>query len=386
MGRPALALGTFGTLRFYRTDNGWRVRTLVRDFDGVTRHIERRGRTRNTAERALKEALRDRTHAGANDKITAFTKVRVLGEVWFTELSGNGLSPNTIQLYRDRLDRQVIPSLGGLYVHELTTSVVDRHLRAVGSTHGPGTAKTVRSVLSGMCALAVRHDALKVNPVREIRLASPKLKGAPRALTIAEARQLLAWVTYDHYAVEHDVPDLLGFLVATGCRIGEALGLTWDRLDLAHGTVVIDRQAIRINGQGLRLTPTKTDAGTRALALPSWSLVMLKRRQILNVSSERVGSVDTSPVFPAIRTGGIRDPRNTARDVRRSLEATGFGWASAHVIGRKSLATWMDQSGLSARAAADQLGHRRVSVTTDTYFGRKIANTGAAELLEIIGE
>jgi integrase len=386
MGRPALALGTFGTLRFYRTGNGWRVRTLVRDFDGVTRHIERRGRTRNAAEQVLKKALRDRTHSGANDTITALTKVRVLGELWFTELSRNGLSPNTIQLYRDRLDRQVIPSLGGLYVHELTTSVVDRHLRAVISTHGAGTAKTVRSVLSGMCALAVRHDALTVNPVREIRLASPKPKDAPRALTIAEARQLLAWVTYDHYAVEHDVPDLLAFLVATGCRIGEALGLTWDRVDLDHGTVVIDRQAIRIKAQGLRMMPTKTDAGSRALALPSWSLDMLKRRQTLNASSERVGSVDTSPVFPAIRTGGIRDPRNTARDLRRSLEAIGFGWASAHVIGRKSLATWMDQSGLSARAAADQLGHRRVSVTTDTYFGRKIANTGAAELLEIIGE
>jgi integrase len=386
MGRPALALGTFGALRFYRTDNGWRIRTLVRDFDGVTRHIERRGRTRSAAEQALKKALRDRTHSRANDKITAFTKVRVLGELWFTELSGSGPSPNTIQLYRDRLDRQVIPSLGGLYVHELTTSVVDRHLRAVVSTHGVGTAKTVRSVLSGMCALAVRHDALTVNPVREIRLTSPKAKVAPRALTIAEARQLLAWVTYDHYAVEHDVPDLLAFLVATGCRIGEALGLTWDRVDLDHGTVVIDRQAIRIKGQGLCLMPTKTDAGTRSLALPSWSLDMLKRRQILNMSSARVGSVDISPVFPAIRTGGIRDPRNTARDVRRSLEATGFGWASAHVIGRKSLATWMDQSGLSARAAADQLGHRRVSVTTDTYFGRKIANTGAAELLEIIGE
>jgi integrase len=386
MGRPALALGTFGVLRFYRTHNGWRVRTLVRDFDGVTRHIERRGRTRNAAEQALKKALRDRAHSAANDEITAFTKVRILGELWFTELGGNGLSPNTIQLYRDRLDRQVIPSLGGLYVHELTTSVVDRHLRAVVSTHGAGTAKAVRSVLSGICAVAVRHDALTVNPVREIRLTAPKPKDAPRALTIAEARQLLAWVTYDHYAVDHDVPDLLAFLVATGCRIGEALGLTWDRVDLDHGTVVVDRQAIRIKGQGLCLMPTKTDAGTRALALPSWSLDMLKRRQILNVSSERVGSVGTSPVFSAIRAGGLRDPRNTARDVRRSLEATGFGWASAHVIGRKSLATWMDQSGLSARAAADQLGHRRVSVTTDTYFGRKIANTGAAELLEIIGE
>ena len=128
----------------------------------------------------------------------------------------------------------------------------------------------------GTCALAVRYDALTVNPVREIRLTSPKPKDAPRALTIAEARQLLACVTYDHYAVEHDVPDLLAFLVATGCRIGEALGITWDRVDLDHGTVVIDRQAIRIKGQSLRMMPTKTDAGTRALALPSWSLDMLK--------------------------------------------------------------------------------------------------------------
>ena len=50
------------------------------------------------------------------------------------------------------------------------------------------------------------------------------------------------------------------------------------------------------------------------------------------------------------------------------------------------LATWMDLAGLSSRAAADQLGHRRVSVTTDTYFGRKIENTGAAVVLEAIGE
>ena len=76
----------------------------------------------------------------------------------------------------------------------------------------------------------------------------------------------------------------------------------------------------------------------------------------------------------------------TARDIRRSLQATGFEWASAHTIGRRSLATWMDLAGFSSRAAADQLGHRRVSVTTDTYFGRKIENTGAAAVLEAIGE
>ena len=64
MGRPSLALGTFGALRFYRTDNGWRVRTYVRDPDGRTREVERRGRTKNAAEQALKTALRDRSNHG----------------------------------------------------------------------------------------------------------------------------------------------------------------------------------------------------------------------------------------------------------------------------------------------------------------------------------
>ena len=144
MGRPSLALGTFGALRFYRTDNGWRVRTYVRDPDGIC-EVERRGRTKNAAEQALKTALRDRSnHGGTTQEIKQTTKVRVLAESWFAEFTGNGNALNTIQLYRIHLTAKGF-HLGGIYVHELTPSVIDRHLRAVAATHGPGTAKTTRS-------------------------------------------------------------------------------------------------------------------------------------------------------------------------------------------------------------------------------------------------
>ena len=70
------------------------------------------GRTKNAAEQALKTALRDRSnHGGTTQEIKQTTKVRVLAESWFAEFTGNGNALNTIQLYRDRLDRQVIPSL-----------------------------------------------------------------------------------------------------------------------------------------------------------------------------------------------------------------------------------------------------------------------------------
>jgi integrase len=44
----------------------------------------------------------------------------------------------------------------------------------------------------------------------------------------------------------------------------------------------------------------------------------------------------------------------------------------------------MDDAGLSARAAADQLGHARVSMTQDFYFGRRVARTGAADVLAAV--
>jgi integrase len=53
---------------------------------------------------------------------------------------------------------------------------------------------------------------------------------------------------------------------------------------------------------------------------------------------------------------------------------------------RKTVATLMDAAGLSARQAADQLGHAKVSMTQDNYFGRKVARAGAVEVLAIFAE
>ena len=46
----------------------------------------------------------------------------------------------------------------------------------------------------------------------------------------------------------------------------------------------------------------------------------------------------------------------------------------------------MDKAGLTSRAAADQLGHAKVSMTHDQYFGRRSAKTGAAAVLEALDQ
>jgi hypothetical protein len=81
--------------------------------------------------------------------------------------------------------------------------------------------------------------------------------------------------------------------------------------------------------------------------------------------------------------GGLRDPSNTRADLRTVFAAAGYGWVTSHAY-RKTVATLIN-SGLSARQAADQLGHAKVSMTQDRYFGRKVAPTGTAAVLEIFG-
>jgi integrase len=235
--------------------------------------------------------------------------------------------------------------------------------------------------MSGMCTLAARHDALAQNPVRALAPVRGGRKKAPRALTLLELRQLRAALTYDEKALARDLPDPVSFLMATGLRIGEACGLAWNAVDLQAGAIEVRAAAVRVRGQGVVVKSTKTDAGTRTLLLPQWCVSMLRERaSFVDLRTEDCG---VQPVFPA-PLGGWRDPSYTQADLRDAFTSAGFDWVTSHAF-RTTVATLVDHAGLSSRAAADQLGHANTSMTTDVYFGRKVAATGAAAVLESLG-
>jgi integrase len=185
----------------------------------------------------------------------------------------------------------------------------------------------------------------------------------------------------DEEAVKADVPDLVAFMLATGCRIGEAAAVTWDVLDLDAGTADIRSTIVRVTGQGLVRKSTKTASGARTLLLPPWRVEKLRSRSArLGASEEGAGA--EVPVFPA-PLGGWRDPSNTQADLRAAFSNAGFGHITSHVL-RKTTATMLDHAGLSARSIADQLGHANPSLTQDVYLGRQVASTGAAVALEAL--
>ncbi|MBP2369731.1 site-specific integrase [Pseudonocardia parietis] len=371
MARPPLPIGTHGRIRVYKLGpKRYQARTQFRDHDGVIRHVERVGWSQAGAQQVLLAALRDRGKASRSGEITGDMSVRELGELWLAEIEravGLGKrSPNTLALYRLQFDRHVRDGIGRLRVRELSTGRLDRFVVEVHDRHGTAAAKTVRTVLSGMVGLAVRHDAMDRNPVRDVgRIESNR--SSTRALTLPEAIELRGYLHEDEKCQNLDLVDLTDFMLATGLRIGEATAVTWDALDLDAGTVEVRGTVIRIKGQGLSIKwKPKSKSGYRTLELSSWAVTMLRERR--SAASNAVGG---DPVFPAVM-GGLRDPSNTQADLRDIFARAGYGWVTSHVY-RKTVATLMDDAGLSARQAADQLGHSKISMTQDFYFGRKPA-------------
>ena len=77
----------------------------------------------------------------------------------------------------------------------------------------------------------------------------------------------------------------------------------------------------------------------------------------------------------------MRDPNNFGKQWRTAREELGVPEVTTHSF-RKTIATLIDDDGLSARIGADHLGHTNVSMTQDRYMTRGRIHTQVADLLD----
>lgn len=384
MPRPPLAIGSWGKVS--RTQVGpkkWRARARFRDFTGTTKTVEAWGRSGAEAQRRLEVELRDRI-ASAGSEITGEMRLSSLGESWLEEVAQGGLTPQTVDRYRDAFEKIVVPGLGGLRTREATVSAVDKFLKAVAAKT-PAQAKQARVVLNGMLGMAARHDAIRANPVRETRLPRGTRKPV-LALSVDDVealrRGVRLWQCDPHQKGPKRAPDLLDvvdLMLATGCRIGEVCALRWNDVDLSSSpaTATIRGTVVRIAGQGLVRQPTpKTAAGHRTVTLPRFAVDTLLRRQVQAWPNPH------NVIFPS-SSGTLRDPHNLRRQWRDARHAAGFDWVVPHSF-RKTVATVIDREAGTKDAAA-VLGHSGVAVTEAHYVQRAAIAPDVSALLEALG-
>jgi integrase len=372
-----LGLGEHGKVSTLKEGGQHVAYVRYRDWSGRGRRMKRRGTSAADATRRVLVAVREALAEASPGEFTKASRFEAGVRGWLVMfdrlVDRDRRSPTTRDLYRNVSDRLILPGLGELRLGEITTPLLDRFVQGVLADKGPATAKLCRSVLSGVCGWLVRQGGLSHNPVRDLTPIEVESGKTARALTGSEVRVWLKSLDESEYAHRHDLPELARFMLATGLRIGEAVGVTWADVDLANGVVQVERTIVPVTGKGLVAKRVKAKASERGLVLPRWCVDMLKARRV------RLGAFD-GPVFPNAR-GGWRDRGNVGKAIRRVRGEAGFEWLTTHTY-RKTVATLLDESGATARMIADQLGHARVSMTQDVYLGRRASNAANAAALE----
>ncbi len=381
-GRPALRIGQHGKItRKYLGGGVWLARCRFRDSDGVPRVVERRGpadehdKRGKLAEDLLIEALMMRRPAAAADEVTLDTRIMALVDVHIARLAEDGRAVRTLDTYRYTAGK-LTKFLRGVRVGEATAPRIDAAVRSMRAAHGPVMARQARTVLRGALQLAVMASVLGTNPVRDVQAIKSKAKpkGAA-ALTGDQLRDLLGKLRTSDYCREHDLVDPITLLCATGLRRSELLGLRWSDFDEDAGTLTVRGKVVWVAGKGLeRIDDTKTDAGKRTIPLPQFAIGALQDRRGRPYLGEQ------AVIFPST-AGTLRDPDNFGKQWRAARDELGVSEVTTHSF-RKTLATLIDDEGLSARIGADHLGHSNVSMTQDRYMARGRVHAKVAELLD----
>lgn len=415
MARAPLPPGTAG--KRYRTHKttrigadgtpyvSWRAIRYFRYASGETKPIECRGKTEAEAKKRLQARIDElttnaRPTKAAKVKITAASRVEPVAHTYLDKVRRDKRG-TTYDRYHSHVHGHIVPQLGQLQLRELDIPTLEDFLEQLAedgksSNDGPAplaanTLRQIRSVLIGVLDLAVRQGALAANPARGLSRIEGGPRKRPRALTGDERYEVLDKLDADPIAVAADLPDLLRFLAGTGVRIGEALGLRWCDLNLSDapatvhdadageakippGSMWVNGNIVEVSGQGLVRNTGKTFAANRMIGLPGWLVMLLALRH------QEVVHSGGGPVFPS-EAWSWRWPANTRRAIRGFRERAGFEWMTSHTF-RRTVATILDELGLTARQIADYLGHARVSMTQDTYMGRGAVDPAAALALD----
>lgn len=374
MARPPLPIGTWGTIRRKEvTPRHWVAYARFRDYDGVTRLVERAGATGSKAENTLKEALLERAKVHGDD-VTAESRLKAVAEQWFEDEIRGAKAYNTERRYREVLDLMVLPGMGMLTLREISVARCDRFLKVTAQSHGPSAAKHAKTVLSGVLGLATRLGALNANPIRDVA-AIRIVRKEVEALTLAEVQALRVQLYADEDAVARDIPHGVDFMLGTSARIGEALAVRWSDLDLSTPvpTVALRATVIFVKGRGMVIQEhPKTSASRRVVPLPEFVARSLRDRFVDPTHEELV--------FPSAR-GLVRDPNNFRKGWDAFKARAGFEWVHPHVF-RKTAAALVED----AELAAGLLGHADSRVTKAHYLPRTTLAPDVRDRLEAMGD
>lgn len=299
---------------------------------------------------------------------------------WLTSVErGKRVRPSTLRSYRMIAETHIIPALGSTTLLALTPAKVQAWIDGMGGS--PQSIAHRRDVLRRSLNVAMKRQLLTRNVATMVEL-PPINRDEAATLTTDEAVRLLEATAASWYG------PLWAFLLATGVRIAEALGVIWDDLDLDAGTVTIDQQLAQdgtdlVGGRKVARwvrVPVKAVRRRDAMSLPPFAVEALRRHRKRMVEERTPEWTHFGHVFV---TSKGRPPQETfvVKLLARELAAGGLPHLTTHEL-RHTNATILRASGVDEQTRMSRLGHNTTAMARHYAHVIDDDDRAAAEALQ----
>ena len=257
--------------------------------------------------------------------------------------------------------RRITDRLGSRPLAKVTPLDVQRMLAALPAEWAPATRHGMFRVFRAAMRQAVTWGMVLRDPTAGVRALSAAAR-SPAAWTESETARFLAAARASRHAA------LFHLALATGMRQGELLGLRWQDVDMAAGTVHVRHSLTWPSKEAPRLEEPKTRGSRRQIPLDAATVDMLRahrKRQLQERLAVGPAWEDHDLVFASRRGRFLR--RETGRDIMRGLcRKADVPLIRFHDL-RHTHATLLLRAGVSPKVVAERLGHTSVKITLDVY-------------------
>ena len=350
---------------------------LARFVNRRGRRVEKRFKTFPEAKNWLDEARYKDKHSDA--LLSSGTTVDEWFEFWLENLVSD-LAPNTIRNYRERYTKDAQPIIGGLRLTEVKPMHSQMIFKRMEANYAGSTMRQTYIMLGTMFKSARLNDMITKHPLDNVKTTKPvKAVNDINFLTVAEQEKFLEAAKCSPHYLQYC------FLLETGLRTGELIGLTWDKVDFESKTITVNKSLEYRHSVGYwHAGPPKSLSSYRTIPLTKRAYLILemvydgvgKRKEarelseVLEFMDSRSGKIDSfvmrDLVFINHRTGMPTKNSTYDTNLYTLCEKAKIKHISMHSL-RHTYATRAIERNVNPKILQKLLGHSSVQMTMDRY-------------------
>lgn len=330
------------------------------------------GRTQKEVKQKTTQEKIDFQKAGSTrQKASTITVYQDLANLWW-ESYKNTVKPNTQGNVRKLLDNHVLPIFGVYKLDKLTTPLIQSIINKLADKANKGEKGAflhydmIHALNKRILQYGVTMQAIPSNPARDVILPRNTQKAKRQKVKHFDNEELKKFLVYldnldsNRYRYYYETT-LYKFLLATGCRINEALSLSWSDIDLDNAVVHISKTLNR----DLEINSPKSKASYRDIDIDLATIDMLKQYKLRQTKEAwKIGKRES-----VLFSNFIHEYPSSSKLKRRLL--THFKRAGVPNIGfhgfRHTHASLLLNSGIPYKELQYRLGHSTLSMTMDIY-------------------